>query len=528
MSLQNKSLVIFAILFVSSCFMQLAIDKFFIYPSYVRLENNEAIQNLSRVKEAVNKEIERLDDLCHDWAAWDDTYEFMETGSKDYKDANLNIESFATANVDAVYYLDRDGVLFWGKVYDLAERKEIQLSVFSKESLAKLYVSFGFKFGAKDFDVGSHRRGFVLTERGLLMLAIRPILTSENKGPSKGVIVVGRFLSQSILNKLKNETKVDFSVHTVNSGLPVELKEVVHEIHSSSRFAVKHDDDNLFMYDVVDSVQGEPVFLIEVTFPREITKQGNKIIGYSVIFLVVVGLIILFSTFIMIQVMVLRPMDKLSRHIKRIEDGNYHLRLGMVRGDVVGEVAASFDKMVEKIKLQTEQLENLSAIDGLTGIHNRRIFDETFAREWRRMYGEADYISVIMCDVDFFKLFNDNYGHRLGDQCLRSVAEAIRKSLKRPSDFVARYGGEEFVVLIPNTPPEGVHHLAENIRKCVLALNIKHGKSQVHDCVTLSLGVASLIPTQLFSSSDLLEAADQALYESKSKGRNRVVAKVLG
>lgn len=213
--------------------------------------------------------------------------------------------------------------------------------------------------------------------------------------------------------------------------------------------------------------------------------------------------------------------------MKQIEDGNYELRLGLTRKDAIGKLADSFDKMVAKIKLQTDQLENLSTIDGLTGIYNRRIFDETLVRKWKRMLREKQYLSVIMCDVDFFKLFNDNYGHQTGDKCLQTIVDTIKASLKRPSDFVARYGGEEFVILLSDTTPEGAQHLAEDIRTSVHDLKIKHDKSQIDEYVTLSLGVSSVIPHKGLLPIDLIETADRALYECKKKGRNRVIFKAL-
>ncbi|MCI5167747.1 MAG: GGDEF domain-containing protein, partial [Candidatus Electrothrix sp. GM3_4] len=173
-----------------------------------------------------------------------------------------------------------------------------------------------------------------------------------------------------------------------------------------------------------------------------------------------------------------------------------------------------------KIELQTGQLEKLSSVDGLTGICNRRIFDETLVREWKRMAREKQYLSVIMCDVDYFKLFNDSYGHRSGDKCLQLIAGAIRAALKRSSDFVARYGGEEFVLLLPNTSAEGAQCIAEDIRIKIEELKIRHEKSGVSEYVTLSLGVASVIPCRRIFPTDLIETADQALYESKEKGRN--------
>ena len=131
-------------------------------------------------------------------------------------------------------------------------------------------------------------------------------------------------------------------------------------------------------------------------------------------------------------------------------------------------------------------------------------------------------LSVIMCDVDCFKSYNDTYGHQTGDECLRMVAESISNTLKRPADCVARYGGEEFIVILPYTPPQGAFKVAETIRDRVKKLNIPHTASSVSSVVTISLGVAGSIPSRDDNPLSLLEAADQALYLAKAQGRDRV------
>lgn len=174
------------------------------------------------------------------------------------------------------------------------------------------------------------------------------------------------------------------------------------------------------------------------------------------------------------------------------------------------------------LKLKTDLLEELSHIDGLTHIANRRHFDEVMEKESRRIHRMAQPISILMLDVDYFKPFNDNYGHGLGDECLVQVAKAMRQVLKRPSDLLARYGGEEFVVLLPETPLAGAIKVAEDLRAAVDALNFPHKYSAVTDHVTISVGVASNEVSQETAVDELLKRADDALYQAKATGRNRV------
>ena len=171
---------------------------------------------------------------------------------------------------------------------------------------------------------------------------------------------------------------------------------------------------------------------------------------------------------------------------------------------------------------QLQVLQALSATDSLTQIANRRYFEEFFEQAWRRALRNAQPISVILIDIDQFKLFNDSYGHQRGDDCLRQVAQTLQGTVKRSRDLVARYGGEEFVVILPNTSKLGAIKVAESIGSGVLALGIAHSASTVSNKVTVSLGVSSTRPKPGAYSSDLIAEADQALYLAKHEGRNRM------
>ncbi len=179
----------------------------------------------------------------------------------------------------------------------------------------------------------------------------------------------------------------------------------------------------------------------------------------------------------------------------------------------------------EKTKLEGETLtfQTLSYIDSLTGLANRRRMDEYLRQEWQRSRRNGTALSMIMLDIDFFKQYNDRYGHPAGDEVLRAVAAALEKSARRPADFIARYGGEEFVVLLPDTGLDGAHALAEIIRKRIMELLIPHEGSSVAEVLTVSLGCASMVPTEEKTSGELLVMADRMLYDAKKAGRNRTV-----
>lgn len=174
------------------------------------------------------------------------------------------------------------------------------------------------------------------------------------------------------------------------------------------------------------------------------------------------------------------------------------------------------------LKKKSDLLEKLTRIDGLTNIANRRGLNEFIRQEWNRGRRSGLPLSVIFSDIDHFKMMNDHYGHSAGDQCLINVAKVIEVSLGRATDFVGRYGGEEFVVILPETDLESATTIAEKIRTHIEQLNIPHVDSPVSDRITLSFGVASVIPHELNSPEALIKAADMAAYKAKNNGRNQV------
>lgn len=178
-----------------------------------------------------------------------------------------------------------------------------------------------------------------------------------------------------------------------------------------------------------------------------------------------------------------------------------------------------------ELKRLRDRLELMTTTDGLTGIANRRGFDACLAREWQRAVRTRSPLSLIMADIDFFKSFNDHYGHLAGDTCLRKVAQAMASTAERPADLVARYGGEEFAALLPDTDAAGALVLAEEMRRRVAALGIVHTVSAAADCVSVSLGVATLVPESRDDPNYLILQADEALYQAKERGRDRVVAR---
>ena len=205
------------------------------------------------------------------------------------------------------------------------------------------------------------------------------------------------------------------------------------------------------------------------------------------------------------------------------EDEEYGLNLG-----AIDYITKPFNKAIVKLriknylnlKIKNDMLEKLSMYDGLTNIRNRRFFDETFEKTFSEIKRDKKSLAVLMIDIDFFKPYNDNYGHGQGDETLRKVAKALEKTIKRASDFVARYGGEEFVILLKDINKDGVEAVANNLLNAVRELKITHEFSKIENYVTVSIGASFYNSSSDITKLELLLKADEALYNVKNSGRN--------
>ncbi|ACV69640.1 diguanylate cyclase [Desulfohalobium retbaense] len=210
----------------------------------------------------------------------------------------------------------------------------------------------------------------------------------------------------------------------------------------------------------------------------------------------------------------LNEYKRLFRHTRRL------VRMG-------DRMQKNLNTLNEELNAHKDVLSEMSYIDGLTGIANRRRFNETVEAEWQRGLRNNQALALVFLDLDYFKQYNDNYGHNLGDTCLIDVAKALQQSAKRCNDLVARYGGEEFVILLPDTDQEGAFAVGQKVLDNIRNLEIPHAFSPIAQVVTASVGVAVTIPGAERTPQDLIQTADAQLYAAKEAGRNQMQGRVL-
>lgn len=219
---------------------------------------------------------------------------------------------------------------------------------------------------------------------------------------------------------------------------------------------------------------------------------------------------------------VVHPIQALARDMERCRCGDLCVSADLFGLKELQTLANAFREMTGELKRRTDKLEQLSIQDGLTEVANRRHFEKTLEKEWQRALRTRSPLSLLLLDIDHFKAYNDSLGHQAGDECLRRVAHRLQQSVSRPGDLVARYGGEEFTLILPDTDNEGAHLIAKRIQSELAALRIEHRCSEIADTITVSIGVATIVPDPDSKPDDLISAADRALYRAKENGRNRI------
>lgn len=532
MTIRTKVFLIIFVLFAALGIADFVVQRFVIYPSFLELEYREAGENLQSIFHAIDRESYHVERLCRDWGTWNDSHDFMATGSEDFIESNLSDDSLDNISLNLLAFCDTKGVIVWSRARDFEDRTSLHLEFMDGGAIPLDHTIMKVSPSPEG---GRGVRGIFNTEHGPMIFATREVLRSDGSGPSNGFLIMGRFLNETMLATLKEQTRLDFEIVDPfdESKFLCRTSEMRAMRTGSLEYYTRSEAGRMITCSGYQDESGATLFGVQYVFPRETTRKGLESIRYAVFLVIGSGVTVLVILNLMMQAVVLKPLQRLTAHATKLQErGDYSLRLNLHREDEIGVLAKSLDALVQTINDRTvelqkanDQLTQLSLSDALTGIANRRMFDAYLKQEWRRASREGAPLSVMLADVDHFKNYNDTYGHQQGDMCLIGVSAVMQLHMQRPADLVARYGGEEFAVILPGTDAEGALHMAETLRQAVADLRIEHSSSGVGPHVTLSIGLVTTVPSAEEGDGGmdiLLEQADQALYQAKTSGRNRV------
>ncbi len=523
-SLETQAVVIGIFVILLSCLGLFSVLRYLVIPGFTHLGEQQAQQNILRINNGIKRELQVLNILALDWASRDDTVSFVETGNDGYIQINLAGDILENLDLHYLQFLTLSGESRWLGRSSLVPFEDVATITALNRNLLQSQFSSG--------DEGVNpavSSGVVAVADKPFLLSAYPVVGSTEEGPLLGMLLMGKFVD---IDELQERLLISFSFeYLARSKLDSDTADILRQIHTSSSYSIgKKEKDTLVMHSIVEDITGKEAFLLSTNYPRHISGQALDLIEEAMAFSIVGALVLIAMLLLWLNRIIFTPVQKLTVHVRSvIKSQDYGSRTCMDRKDEIGILARTFDRLLVQMGSQTmalleanKMLEKSSLTDALTGIANRRQLDLSLEQAWQHHIREHEPLTMIMCDIDHFKLYNDTYGHDRGDTCLKIVSRMLSGALHRPSDVVSRYGGEEFVLLLPNTNTAGGELVAANISKALFDQQIEHSASPTLSVVTISMGIATLIPDGKEDRNALLKAADQALYAAKEGGRNQV------
>lgn len=514
MSIQRRFLLALALLLLASVVVLSLAVLIYAEPRIARWERDQARAEVQRVRNVLEREAQHLGIYAREWGVWDESYRFLQEPYPEYIATNLGYASFVAASVDLLAYLRTDGTVAWAGL----RRGD------GVDNAAGLKLAGELR--PRALSALRHRRGIsgiLPTSAGLMIVASHPVRDSMEQQPARGVMLAGRILGDVSLQRLRDQTELDVDIASMadvarlNGGTPVRgdlPTDGVPRIHAVS-------PSRLQLLAAIPDLAGLPTLALRINLSRAVFMQGRQLLTYTLLGTLALFLMTLAAAGLLLRRMVFKPIADLARHAFDLHhSGDYTRRLNNPRQDEIGKLASEFDGLLAQISAQAEELKKLSFEDPLTGLRNRRSFDEQLRSAWALLQRTGQPLSLMVLDVDDFKRYNDRYGHPQGDEALRTVALAMRHVLRRSGDTIARYGGEEFAAIMPGTGRADAMALAERVRQAVADLGLPHAESSVAGVVTVTVGVASVLARPGMSEEFVLRLADEALYSAKRGGKN--------
>jgi len=383
MTLKSKITLILLCIFILFGVVYFGIQRFIIFPSFLALEREEAITDVQRSVKALQREIHFLDFLVWDWAAWDDTYEFIETRSDAYIKANLILETFADDDFNVLYFVDTGGKVIWGETRD-RQTEITHLPEFPADALPANHPLLAYKLEnqpLKEVKIA----GIYKTGQGPMLISSRPILTGQSEGPIRGSVIIGKYLTDKIIEKLVEQTQVDFQIFSIIDGvLPEPLKKIPSRITDESRYLIESAGaDYVDAYTTVTDIKGDAALLLKATIPKNISAKGYASMRYAMVSFLAAGIGVLIGMFLLLHFSVFGPIKDFTNHVMSIgKTSDLSASFSINRRDEIGILANEFNRMLEQLKKFQAELELMvkERTAELT-IANERLYQEIKERK---------------------------------------------------------------------------------------------------------------------------------------------------
>jgi diguanylate cyclase (GGDEF)-like protein len=513
MRLFAQTSAIIATLLLFSFGTALLTRQLIVLPQLQELEAQADRKDLRRVLLAIDAKKQQLATLAYQNAVWDGMYNYLAQRTAGFFANHFPIDTFLALNISAIALFDRDDQLvdqrvvtpqhtgFGTEPLPVADIRPHLIDLRKVHPRAPIFDS-----------------GVMATARGPLLYATASVMRSNTHSQARGNFLVAVDIDDEFVHEISEAAQLPVTLSPLpdNYSAPASPDQIYRD-----------GGDRLFW--LLKDNRDRPILLLALQLPPR--DFDTELLWTPLIVAFIVSLIGYAGILVLVRQLLIDPIQTIGAHLRRVqENGDYSLRLDSERGNELGDVSRNIDTLVEHVQLQREQLQQqaaemqaLSYLDGLTGLANRRRFDQALVDNWALAQRARTPLALLMCDVDYFKSYNDHCGHQRGDEVLRCVADIIRRTVARHSDIAARYGGEEFAILLPDTGEDSAARIAERLLEDLRGAAIRHDHSPISGQLTLSIGVASLVPDASRSQRDLVRCADEALYSAKAGGRNQII-----
>lgn len=481
---------------------------FIAYPELESITLNAHKDDFQIIKSTYENERDALIYMNLDWAKWDDTYEFVNNPSSKYVNDNVFSESFKKSRIDVIAIFNKS-----------------QKNIFTALKASNEFIETDNLLElTRDIDIDAifkqdNSYGLIRIQDRIGYFSSHSIQDSQEEKEANGQLIFISYFKQDFRERIKKLTNSTISAELI-TDLTTSLNlitppENIIRVQQEYRFILKNHID-------------KPIAIIKVVYPHD---PLPKALDYTTIFSISILLMLPLIITVLVYVLFLRPLTFIFNSIGfmrttgELSDIKIHTHIYEI-----DEFTKSFNAFIKQMKRYQNKLKNESNTDGLTGLNNRRYFDKRFDEIWRSCTRSKVSLGIIIMDIDYFKRYNDHYGHQQGDDALKLVAKQLSKHSRRANETLARYGGEEFILIIEGISKDSINEYLDSLIEHIRLLNIEHIQSQISKCLTISCG-ACLIektgPWMKGKKETALKQADENLYQAKADGRNRYTLTAL-
>jgi len=513
-----RIVIVFALVFGGMGSLGLLLMRSSLLPTFDRMERDFAQDSAKRVVRVFDQQMSAISNLNRDWAFWDELYHHMQRPDPAFERSNIGPEAMQSSNLHAILLMDRQG-----RVAGFGARP---FSGGAQARAQDLAEPLRQRWAISPAELGRTECGLERVASTLSAVCWTNIVQSNGKGPSMGAVVMARELDARTLETMAQYAGATFTLVQLGANLAPVPTGVTWQLPAfqflpNNAVQVQFAAEAIAMQYLLQDLNGKPLSSVRIQMDRKLMAQGQRVIQDVLVQLAAVALVTGLVLLLTVHWWLVRPIARLRADVAQISaTRHWSQTLVYDRPDEIGALTHGINGLLAVLRQQVEVLETLSSTDALTGIANRRQFDERLDHELVRLGRRAEPLSLLLVDVDHFKLYNDRYGHPEGDAVLRQLGALLRASCRK-QDLPARVGGEEFVLLLPDTDVAGACAMADKLMRALAALALVHDSSPTAPMVTVSIGIASWSELHAAGAVALFAQADKALYAAKNNGRMR-------